>query len=112
MQRKRGTASQKPDGYSLRTACKWLARFRDGGVAALADRVFAATSGGRSIRSDCRRPWIYDTSGCTLRRIASALCARLATFGRLMKGLGLGRLKKTLTPNLPFVATSGSGRAT
>ena len=34
-------------GISLRTAYKWLAHFRDGGVAALADR--------RSVRSSQRR---------------------------------------------------------
>jgi hypothetical protein len=42
LQRKQDTAAQKPDGYSLRSAYKWLERFRDVGVAALADRWAAA----------------------------------------------------------------------
>jgi len=81
-------------GISLRTAYKWLSRFRAGGVAALADR--------RSVRRTQRRtldPQQLQQAvdlrhqRCTLRRIARALCAPLSTVGRLMKGLGLGRLK-------------------
>jgi hypothetical protein len=37
---------------------------------------------------------------CTLRRIAKALSATLATVGRRMKGLGLGRLRN-LEPEKP-----------
>ncbi|MGB7565576.1 MAG: helix-turn-helix domain-containing protein [Prochlorococcaceae cyanobacterium] len=49
-------------GISLRSAYFWLARYRSGGVAAMANRVFAAPSGGRSIRSICSRPQTYGTS--------------------------------------------------
>jgi transposase InsO family protein len=81
-------------GISLRNAYKWLARFRAGGIAALADR--------RSVRRTQRRtldPQRLQQAvdlrhqRCTLRRIARALSAPLATVGRLMKGLRLGRLK-------------------
>jgi transposase len=43
-------------GISLRTAYKWLARYRSGGHTSLADRVFAAPSSGHSIRSNCSMP--------------------------------------------------------
>jgi len=88
-------------GISLRSAYKWLARFRDGGVTALADR--------RSVRRTQRRtldPQQLQQAvdlrhqRCTLRRISKALCAPLATVGRLMKDLGLGRLKN-LDPKPP-----------
>ncbi len=49
-------------GISERTARKWLARFRSGGPAALADRAFATGSGGRWIRSNCSRPLNSGTS--------------------------------------------------
>jgi hypothetical protein len=47
-----GLAAQA--GISLRTAYKWLARYRSGGARALADyAAFAVPSGGRSVRSNC-----------------------------------------------------------
>ena len=50
-------------GISLRSAYKWLARSRDGGVTALADRrSVRRTSGGRSICSNCNRLWTSGTS--------------------------------------------------
>lgn len=88
-------------GISLRSAYKWLARYREGGVTALADR--------RSVRRTQRRtldPQHLQQAvdlrreRCTLRRIAKALSVPLATVGRLMKGLGLGRLKN-LDPKPP-----------
>jgi len=97
----KASPTQKPDGYSLRSAYKWLARYRTGGVAALADR--------RSVRRTQRRtldPHQLQQAidlrhqRCTLRRIARALSAPLATVGRLVKGLGLGRLKN-LDPKPP-----------
>ena len=56
-------------GISLRTAYKWLARYRSGGAVAL-----------RHER-------------CTLRRVARVLSAPLSTVGRVLKPLGLGRLR-------------------
>jgi transposase len=89
-----GTAAQKPDGYSLRSAYKWLARYRTGGVAALADR--------RSVRRTQRRtldPQQLQQAvdlrhqRCTLRCISWALKAPLRAAYRVMNALGLGRLR-------------------
>ena len=86
---------------SLRSAYKWLARFRDGGVTALADR--------RSVRRTQRRtldPQQLQQAvdlrhqRCTLRRIAKTLQAPLSTVGRVMNALGLGRLR-SLEPKPP-----------
>jgi transposase InsO family protein len=81
-------------GISLRTAYKWLARYRSGGAAALVDR--------RSVRRTQR--WTLDPQQlqhavalrherCTLRRVARVLSAPLSTVGRVLKALGLGRLR-------------------
>ena len=67
------------DGYSLGTACKWLARFRSGGDP--------------SMRVNYCRPWTLRHQRCTLHRIAKALHASLSTLGRVMQRLWLGRLK-------------------
>jgi len=81
-------------GISLRTAYKWLARYRAGGHTSLADR--------RSVRRTQRRtldPQQLQQAldlrhqRCTLRRIAKVLGAPLSTVGRVMKALGLGRLR-------------------
>jgi transposase InsO family protein len=88
-------------GISLRTAYKWLARYRSGGATALADR--------RSVRRTQRR-----TLGpqqlqhavnlrhqrCTIRRIAKVVGSPLSTVARAMKALGLGRLRN-LEPKPP-----------
>jgi len=67
-------------GISLRTAYKWLARFRSGGPAALVDR--------RSVRRNQRRTLdpqqlqqarALRHERCTMRRIAKALAAPLST---------------------------------
>ena len=88
-------------GISLRTAYKWLARLRDGGVAALEDR--------RSVRRSQRRtPDKHQLQQavqlrhqrCTLRRISRALQAPLSTVARVMHALGLGRLRN-LDPKPP-----------
>ena len=90
-------------GISLRTAYKWLARFRSGGTPSLADR--------RSVRRTQRRTldprqlqqaMDLRHQRCTLRRIAKALHAPLSTVGRVMNRLGLGRLKN-LEPKKPVV---------
>jgi len=50
----------------LRCAYKWLARYRTGGALAWwIDAVFAARSGGHSIRSTSSAPWSYATRGST-----------------------------------------------
>jgi len=88
-------------GISLRTAYKWLARFRSGGPAALVDR--------RSVRRNQRRTLdpqqqqqatALRHERCTMRRIAKALAAPLSTTGRWLKSMGLGRLKN-LQPKEP-----------
>jgi transposase InsO family protein len=81
-------------GISLRTAYKWLARYRSGGHTSLADR--------RSVRRTQRRTLDPQQlqhavdlrhQRCTLRSIAKAVGAPLSTVGRVMKALGLGRLR-------------------
>ena len=88
-------------GISLRTAYKWLARYRSGGHTSLADR--------RSVRRTPRRTLDPQQlqhavdlrhQRCTLRRIARAVGAPLSTVGRIMKSLGLGRLRN-LDPKPP-----------
>ncbi len=88
-------------GISLRTAYKWLRRFREGGPAALADR--------RSVRRTQRRTLDPQQlqhavdlrhQRCTMRRIARSLKAPLSTVGRVLKALGLGRLRN-LVPRPP-----------
>jgi len=88
-------------GISLRTAYKWLARFRTGGRAALVDR--------RSVRRNQRRTLdpqqqqqatAFRHERCTMRRIAKELSAPLSTTGRWLKSMGLGRLKN-LQPKEP-----------
>ncbi|MFN9871976.1 MAG: helix-turn-helix domain-containing protein, partial [Cyanobacteriota bacterium] len=74
------------NGISLRCAYRWLARYRAGGVASLADR--------RSVRRTQRRTLDPQQlqhavdlrhQRCTLRRIAKAVGAPLSTVGRVMK---------------------------
>jgi len=90
-------------GISLRTACKWLARFRSGGPAALVDR--------RNVRRTQRRTFdpqqqqqqqatALRHERCTMVRIAKALAAPLSTTGRWLKSMGLERLKN-LQPKEP-----------
>jgi transposase len=88
-------------GISLRTAYKWLARYRCGGYSSLADR--------RSVRRTQRRtldPQQLQQAvdlrhqRCTLRRIAKAVGTPMSTVGRAMKALGLGRLRN-LDPKPP-----------
>lgn len=90
-------------GISLRTAYKWLARYRSGGATALVDR--------RSVRRTQRRTLDplqlqhavdLRQQRCTLRIVARTLLAPLSTVGRTLNalGLGLGRLKN-LQPAVP-----------
>ena len=82
------------NGNSLRCAYRGLAHYRSGGVPSLADR--------RSVRRTQRRtldPLQLQHAvdlrheRCTLRRVARVLAAPLSTVGRVLKALGLGRLK-------------------
>ncbi len=79
---------QRPHTY------KWLARYRSGGATALLDR--------RSVHCTQRRtldPLQLKSAvdlrheRCTLRHVAKVLAAPLSTVVRLLKALGLGRLK-------------------
>ena len=72
-------------GISIRTAYKWLARYRSGGASAPVDR--------RSVRRNQRRtldPLQLQRAvdlrheRCTLRRVARVLAAPLSTVGRVL----------------------------
>jgi transposase InsO family protein len=88
-------------GISLRSAYKWLARFRQGGPAALADRQSVRRTQRRTLDPQQLQHAVdLRHQRCTLRRIAKALKAPLSTVGRVMNALGLGRLKN-LEPKVP-----------
>jgi len=81
-------------GISLRCAYKWLARYRSGGVAALADR--------RSVRRTQRLTLDPNRlqhavelrhQRLHLRHIARLLAAPFSTVARALNRLGLGRLR-------------------
>lgn len=59
-------------GISLRTAYKWLARYRSGGHTSLVDRAFAAPKGGRSIPSNCSTHWTSHQAFPILRALGRA----------------------------------------
>ena len=81
-------------GISLRTAYKWLARFRQEGSPALADRRSVRRTQRRTLDpQQLQRAVDLQHEHCTLRRIAKALTAPLATDARVLKALGLGRVK-------------------
>ena len=81
-------------GISLRSAYKWLARYRTGGVAALADRRSVRRSQRRTLDPQQLQQAVdLRNQRCTLRRISRALQAPLSTVGRVMNALGLGRLR-------------------
>jgi transposase InsO family protein len=81
-------------GLSLRSAYKWLARYRSGGVAALVDRRSVRRHQRRTLDpQQLQRARELRQECCTLRRVATLLAAPLSTVGRTLKALGLGRLK-------------------
>ena len=81
-------------GISIRTAYKWLARYRSGGASALVDRRSVRRSRRRTLDTQqLKRAVDLRHERCTLRRVARVLAAPLSTVGRVLKGLGLGRLK-------------------
>jgi transposase InsO family protein len=90
-------------GVSERTACKWLARFKAGGEAALFDRSSAPH------RSPLRLPAAIVAEIERLRRtrmtgpqIACELAMPRSTVGAVLRRLGLGRLS-ALDPKPPIV---------
>ena len=81
-------------GISIRTAYKWLARYRSGGASALVDRRSVRRTRRRTLDTQqLKRAVDLRYERCTLRRVARVLAAPLSNVGRVLKGLGLGRLK-------------------
>src|SRR5262245_26655754 len=82
-------------GLSVRTAYKWLARFRDGGIASLQDR----SSRPRRMPRTTPEPW--QTQVVALRRehrmgspaIARQLRMPRSTVCRILKRVGISRLR-------------------
>jgi transposase len=94
-----GLAAQA--GISLRTAYKWLARYRSGGHTSLADRRSVRRTQRRTLDPQQLRHAVdLRHQRCTLRSIAMAVGAPLSTVGRVMKELGFGRLRN-LEPKPP-----------
>jgi len=88
-------------GISLRTAYKWLSRYRSGGAAALVDRRSVRRSQRRTLDPQhLQRAVALRHERSTLRRIARLLALPLSTVGRTLKAMGLGRLKH-LQPPVP-----------
>jgi len=89
------------NGISLRCAYRWLARYRSGGPASLADRRSVRRSQHRTLDPqqlqhavDLRHKRLH------LRCIARLLQAPFSTVARALSLLGLGRLRK-LEPKVP-----------
>jgi len=88
-------------GISVRTADKWLARYRSGGANDLVDRRSRRRSQERTLDpQQLQRAIGLRHERCPLRRIARLLAAPLSTVGRTLKAIGLGRLKN-LQPPVP-----------
>ena len=88
-------------GISERTARKWLARFRSGGPAALADRRSVRRTQRRTLDpQQLQRAVELRHQRCTLRRIARLLLVPISTLARAMRRLGLNRLRN-LDPKPP-----------
>ena len=88
-------------GISLRCAYKWLARFRSGGAASLADRRSVRRTQRRTLDPqklqqavDLRHQRLH------LRHIARLLAAPFSSVARALNRLGLGRLRN-LEPKPP-----------
>jgi transposase InsO family protein len=88
-------------GISLRTAYKWLARYRSGGATALADRRSVRRTQQRTLGPQQLQHAVnLRHQRCTIRRIAKVVGSPLSTVARAMKALGLGRLRN-LEPKIP-----------
>ena len=81
-------------GISVRSAYKWLARYRSGGAAALVDRRSVRRSQRRTLDpQQLQRAVDLHHERCMLRRVARVSTVPLSTVGRALKALGLGRFK-------------------
>ena len=81
-------------GIRLRCAYKWLARYRSGGAAALVDRRRVRRTQRRTLNpQQLQHAVALRHERCTLRRVARVLLEPLSTVGRVLKPLGLGRLR-------------------
>ncbi len=88
-------------GISLRTAYKWLAKFRSGGAAALVGRRSVRRSPRRTLNpQQQQQARALRHERCTMLRIAKALAVPLSTTGRWLKSMGLGQLRN-LQPKEP-----------
>ena len=88
-------------GISVRSAYKWLARYRSGGAAALTDRRRVRRTERRTLDSQhLQRAVDLRHERCTLRRVVRMLAAPLSTVARALNRLGLGRLRN-LDPKPP-----------
>lgn len=73
-------------GLILRSAYKWLAQYRSGGVAALLDRRSVCHHQRRTFDPQAlQRTRELCHEHCTLRRVAALLAAPLPTVGRILK---------------------------
>ena len=91
----------KAAGISIRSVCKWLKRFREGGREMLQDRSSRPKRSPRSVPKD-RRKLIGELRQyrMTAAQIAERLGMARSTVARLLSRAGLGRLK-LLDPKLP-----------
>jgi transposase len=88
-------------GISLRCAYKWLARYRSGGAASLANRRSVRRSQGRTLAPQQQRHAVeLRHQRLHLRHIARLLAAPFSTVARAVNRLGLGRLRN-LDPKPP-----------
>ena len=79
---------------SVGNADKWLERWRASGASALVDRRSVRRTQRRTLDpQQLHRAVDLRHERCTLRRVARVLAAPLSTVGRVLKSLGLGRLK-------------------
>jgi len=81
-------------GISVRTDYKWLIRYRSGGASALVDQRSVSRSQRRTLDSlQLQRVVDRRQEPYTLRSVAKVLAAPLSTVGRVLKAIGLGRVK-------------------
>ena len=89
-------------GISLRTAYKWLARYRSGGHTSLADRRSVRRTQRRTLDPQQQQQAVdLRHQRLHLRHIARLLVAPFSTVARVLNRLGLGRLRN-LEPKPPI----------
>jgi transposase InsO family protein len=89
------------NGISLRCAYRWLARYRSGGVASLADRRSARRTQRRTLDPQQQQQAVdLRHQRLHLRYIARLLAAPFSTVARALNRVGLGRLRN-LEPKPP-----------